>query len=99
MKKEADVKEYVKSVLKSYTPCWWFMPPANGYGRAGIPDFIGCINGKLFAIETKFGSNKPTAMQYREIAGIDRAGGATWVVNETNCTEWAKLFADWVVSC
>lgn len=99
MKKEADVKEYVKSVLRSYTPCWWFMPPANGYGKSGVPDFVGCINGKFFAIETKFGSNKPTAMQWREIMNIDKASGRTWIINDKNYTEWASDFAGWVASC
>ena len=99
MKKEADVKDYVKSVLRSYTPSWWFMPPAKGYGKAGIPDFLGCINGKMFAVETKFGSNKPTAMQYREMNSITLSGGAVWIVNDKNYSEWSKQFAEWVAQC
>ena len=46
MRNERDVKENVKRVLRAAQPtCWWFMPVASGYGRAGIPDFVGCVNG------------------------------------------------------
>ena len=56
MNKEGDVKDNVKAVLKSVgDKCYWFMPSANGFGRAGIPDFIGWVDGRAFAIETKFG--------------------------------------------
>ena len=55
MKKEEDVKKVVKTILKGTPKCWWFMPPANGFGRSGIPDFVGHVNGHFFAVETKFG--------------------------------------------
>lgn len=40
MKNEADVKKAVKKILSSFPAdeIWYFMPPANGYGRSGIPD-------------------------------------------------------------
>jgi hypothetical protein len=74
MKNEADVKKVVKKILSSYpeTEMWYFMPPANGYGRSGIPDFVGCYKGNFFAIETKFGDNHPTNNQLREIQGLYR---------------------------
>ncbi len=53
MNKEGDVKDNVKAVLKSVgDKCYWFMPSANGFGRAGIPDFIGWVDGREFAIAT-----------------------------------------------
>ena len=51
MKNEGDVKKAVKKVLDKTDNCYYFMPPANGYGRSGIPDFIGQVNGYFFGIE------------------------------------------------
>ena len=84
---EALVKAKVKAVLES-EGVYYFMPPANGYGRAGVPDFVCCVNGLFMAIETKAGGNKPTALQIREIETIRRNNGAAVVVDETN---WEML--------
>jgi hypothetical protein len=95
MKNEGDVKKVVKDVLKSTKNCWWFMPPANGFGRAGIPDFVGIVNGLGFAIETKFGKGTTTANQNREIEAVSQSGGEVWIVRETNVDEWASTFKAW----
>lgn len=87
---EGRVKARTKKVLEELE-CWFFMPPANGYGRAGIPDFIGCLNGVFFAIETKAGKNKPTALQIRELERIQAAGGYAIVVNEENVDDLKPL--------
>ncbi|TVR98840.1 MAG: hypothetical protein EA406_05505 [Rhodospirillales bacterium] len=83
MKKEADVKREVKKILDDLG-AWWFMPVPVGYGKQGVPDFIVCLNTRFIAIETKYGSNKLTAWQERQIDGIDTAGGWTFVINERN---------------
>ena len=95
MKKEEDVKKLVKAVLKDTSNCWWFMPPANGFGRSGIPDFVGVVNGLGFAVETKFGKGTTTANQEREIAAASQAGAEVWIVRETNVDEWALTFTAW----
>lgn len=93
---EGDVKDVVKKVLKELGPvCWWFMPPANGYGRAGIPDFVGAVDGRMFCVETKFGTGKPTANQLREMTLAGVAGARVWVVNEKNVAEWTAEFMGW----
>ena len=61
-----------------------FMPPANGFGRAGIPDIVGCMNGQFVAFECKAGRGKTTALQEREIAAIQSAKGWAFVINEDN---------------
>jgi len=96
MKNEGDVKKIVKQVLSSTPDCWWFMPPANGYGRAGIPDFVGWVNGCPFAIETKFGKGTTTAHQEKEIAAATKAGGEVWIVRETSVDQWTLTFKAWV---
>ncbi len=64
----------------------------NGYGRAGIPDIICCVRGQFVGIECKAGSNRPTALQARELRAISEAGGITFVVNEDAIEElWQQL--------
>ena len=83
MTPETKVKDKIKTILKELK-CYYFMPSANGYGRSGIPDFIGCLNGAFFAIETKAGKGTTTALQDREIQRIKDAGGIALVINEEN---------------
>lgn len=80
---EKKVKDKVKAILTTHG-AYFFMPPANGYGRAGVPDFIACVNGWFLAIETKANGGKPTALQIREIETIRRNNGVAVVVDETN---------------
>lgn len=101
---EGDVKKAVKAIFaeteKRYPgKLWWFMPPANGYGRAGIPDFVGIFNGYGFAVETKFGKNELTVMQVREIAAVRQANGETWIVRETDIPTFRASFDAWVQLC
>ena len=83
MKNESDVKKIVKDVLKATDNCWWFMPAANGFGRSGVPDFVGHVNGNFFAVETKFGKGTTTAHQDKEISAILQSGG-----REDCCGTW-----------
>ncbi|MCH9837568.1 hypothetical protein K0U83_18035 [bacterium] len=99
MKNEGDVKKRVKDVLKATPNCWWFMPPANGFGRSGIPDFVGHVNGNFFAVETKFGKGALTANQEREIRSIEDTHGQVWVVHDKNIDVWTVLFAGWAAVC
>tara|TARA_R110000868_G_scaffold12672_4_gene60142 strand:- start:1045 stop:1254 length:210 start_codon:yes stop_codon:yes gene_type:complete len=60
------------------------MPATGGYGRSGVPDLVGCCNGKFFAIECKAGKGKTTALQDNELRKIKEAGGIALVINEDN---------------
>lgn len=89
---EKAVKDAVKKILAT-SGAYFFMPPANGYGRAGIPDIVACHKGKFLSIECKAGKGKTTALQEKEMAAIRDAGGKTLVVNETNIPDvhWALM--------
>lgn len=63
-----------------YKILWWYKPQAGTYGRSGIPDYIGCYSGHLFAIEAKAGGNNLTEAQRRAIVDIEKAGGTVFVV-------------------
>jgi Holliday junction resolvase len=67
------------------------MPPANGFGRAGIPDIIGCMDGHFIAIECKAGKGKTTALQDRELDRIHNAGGTTYIAREDNIDELQQI--------
>lgn len=85
MKNEADVKENVKRIFRAFAPdVWWFMPVASGYGVQGVPDFIACVHGWFFGIETKFGDNKPSVHQRIQADNIDRAHGYIMYCYETD---------------
>lgn len=96
LSRESDVKKAVKVILMSTPKCWWFMPAMNGFGRSGIPDFVGHVNGKMFAVETKFGRGTTTVHQEREISAIRENGATAWVVNEETLEAWTELFREWV---
>jgi Holliday junction resolvase len=87
---EAKVKRDVAKMLDKHG-VYYFFPPANGYGRQGIPDIICCIHGHFLAIECKAGKGTTTVLQDREIAKITVSGGTAMVVNEDNQEELQEL--------
>lgn len=91
---ESKVKAKVRVTLTALG-YYHFMPPANGFGRAGIPDIVGCrTDGRFFGIECKAGKGKTTALQERELARIQEAGGIALVINEDNLTKLKELLND-----
>jgi Holliday junction resolvase len=82
---EKKVKDNVVKQLKQLgSHVYYFFPATGGYGRSGVPDIVGCFNGKFWAIECKAGKNTTTALQDRELNAIRSARGEAWVVNEAN---------------
>lgn len=87
---EAGVKREVKRLLKKYGWFYW-MPPANTFGRAGIADFNAIRKGVFLAIETKFGGNKPTPLQRQFLDSITAHEGLAMVVTERNLDELEQV--------
>lgn len=79
MTPEGKIKQEVKKLLAEFN-VWYYMPVQTGYGVSGIPDFIGCCNGKFFAIECKAWSGKLTMNQDIQLRRIVACGGKTCVV-------------------
>jgi len=52
--------------------------------KSGVPDIIGCYEGKFFGIECKAGKNKPTPLQEKNLSDIKNSGGISLVINEDN---------------
>jgi len=80
---ESKVKEKIKKVLKAHG-VYYAMPIGTGYGNSGVPDFLCCINGHFVAIEAKAGKGVATALQLKNLAAIDLAGGHPMIIREDN---------------
>jgi Holliday junction resolvase len=83
MTPEAKVKKVVAKQLKELE-AYYFYPATGGYGRSGVPDIIGCLQGMFFGIECKAGKNTPTPLQEKNLLDITLADGFALVVNEEN---------------
>lgn len=90
IKSEKDVKKAVKKLLDTHGWFWW-MPPANGYGKAGISDINALKAGVFIAIETKFGKGQLTPMQRAFLNSINAESAFGFVVNEDNI-DWLEAF-------
>ena len=86
MTPEAKVKRKVTEQLK-LIGAYYFFPATGGYGKSGVPDIVGCYNGKFFGIECKAGKNTPTALQQKNLDDIAAVGGVAVVINESNWTD------------
>ena len=91
---EGKVKAAVRKML-AHHGIYYFMPPGMGLGRSGIPDIIGCYNGRFIAIECKAGKGKATALQERELIAICNAGGFTYIAREDNLEEMEGRLLLW----
>lgn len=80
---EGKVKEEIKKVLEFHC-AYWFMPRGSTFGTAGVPDFVGCINGRFFAVEAKSATGKLTALQKQQLAKIEDKGGKVFVVRDSD---------------
>lgn len=80
MTPEYAVKKKVKELLDRFgLDLYYYMPVPTGYGKSTV-DFLGCFDGKFFAIETKAPGKKPTLRQQGILTDIRLAGGATFVI-------------------
>ena len=90
---EWKVKKAVRLLLDRLG-VYHFMPPANGFGRAGIPDIIGCMDGHFIAIECKAGTNNTTPLQDRELNMILDTGGTVFIAREHNIPDLELLLKE-----
>lgn len=92
---EGRVKEEVKKAFKALQAegvlLYYHMPVQNGMGKPTL-DFIGCINGKFFAVETKAPGKSPTARQWETINEMKAAGAHVTICDGTNM----KVFIGWL---
>lgn len=97
MKNEKDVKKRVRQIFVKYD-WFFFMPPSNAFGKSGISDFIALKHGAFAAVETKFGSNKPTALQVGFLNSIRAEDGFGFVVNDKNIEFLDQFFESFQIA-
>jgi hypothetical protein len=85
---ESKVKTKIKAILKEQG-VYYAMPIGTGYGNAGVPDFLCCVNGRFVAIEAKAGIGQTTALQDKNLRDIAAANGVTLIIREDNVTALA----------
>ena len=90
MTPEAKVKKTVVKHLKAMG-AYYFYPVTGGYGGSGVPDIVGCYQGKFFGFECKAGKNTPTPLQEKNLRDIKKMGGIAVVVNEENMNSVGSL--------
>lgn len=88
---EGKVKAKVRRMLDAAS-VYYFMPATGGYGRSGVPDIVGCCDGRFFAIECKAGKGVTTALQDNELRKIKEAGGIALVINENNIMDVSQIW-------
>ena len=80
MRLERDVKAAIKKIFDKHGWFWW-MPPANAFGRGGISDFHAIRGGVFMVVEAKF-DDQPTALQQGFLQSIAAETGFAFVVDE-----------------
>lgn len=83
---EGIIKNRLVMFLRSLKPVpYFFFPATHGYGRSGVPDVIGCWQGRFFAVECKAEgkAKQTTALQKLEIEKIKQGGGIAFVYDGT----------------
>jgi len=77
---EGKIKARLDKMLKKHK-VWYFSPQSGPFGRAGIPDRLAVVHGRLLGIEAKSGkTKKPTALQIKCMKEIEQHGGKCFVV-------------------
>ncbi|MDD1625977.1 MAG: hypothetical protein LUQ26_00660 [Methylococcaceae bacterium] len=83
MTPEGKIKKVVKEILEA-EGIYFFMPLGSAWGRSGIPDIVGSVNGIYLGIEVKAGKKIPTELQARELDKINKSGGLGICINADN---------------
>lgn len=84
MTPEAAVKKRIKKILEE-VGCYFFMPPANGYGQSGRFDICCSYYGHFIGIEVKADAKKkPTALQTKNAKQAHAAGATVLLLHNEN---------------
>ena len=78
---EAQITKSIRYLLKSQG-IWHFKNFGGPMSVKGLPDLIGCFQGKFLAIEVKRKSGKVSPEQEVMIDRINRAGGLAFVARD-----------------
>jgi Holliday junction resolvase len=86
MAAEANLTRRVRAWLDA-KGCWSFKVAGGPMQRRGVPDILGCLAGRFFAIELKAPGGKVTPSQKVEIDRLREAGAAVCVARTVSEVE------------
>lgn len=72
-----------------------FWPVPSGYGESHL-DYVGCVCGQFFSIETKAPGKKPTPRQLERQRRVELAGGKVFIIDGTNKVDTYTRLRDWL---
>lgn len=90
---ERRVRKYLDSIGAWHIKVW-----GNAFQRSGVPDIIGCIKGKFFALEIKAEKGHPSELQLYEIRKIKESGGYARLLYPKEFESFKKEFEEWMTS-
>lgn len=85
-KPESRLQQKIQKALKARWPkSWWVKFHGGPFSAAGVPDLLGCVNGKFFAFEVKCPGKLRTlsALQARVIHRLQEAGAIAAAITST----------------
>ena len=82
-KPETHLQQKIRAALKvRYPRSWWVKFHGGMFSAAGVPDLLGCVNGKFFAFEVKCPGKLRTLtpIQAHVIDKLQRAGACACTI-------------------
>ena len=77
--KESRIQSSIIRFLKKQEECWVY--PTCDRFTVGVPDVIGCLKGRFFALEVKQPTGRLSKVQAYQLARIRLSGGIAERVN------------------
>lgn len=72
---ESKIVDCIRAYLRSRPHTWHFKVGVAGWQVSGLPDLIGCADGRFFAFEVKRPGREATPLQGATLRAIQRANG------------------------
>lgn len=98
-KGETKVVNKIRAYLtQTYPGCFHYKVNGNGFQKKGLPDIIGCIEGRFIGLEVKDPANRSygaTELQLYRLEEIRQAGGIAAIV--TSVEEVKELLDNEIV--
>lgn len=88
---EKELENKIKRFLADQG-AYYFKHFGCKFSKAGVPDIVGCLNGRFIGIEVKREDGKATDIQKHHLEQIKEKGGFAMLVRPSNFEEFkAKL--------
>jgi Holliday junction resolvase len=81
--KEKDITMQIRNLLKTFQIFHW-KNHGGPMGAKGVPDILGCYQGKFLGIEVKTEKGKPSPEQVRFIQNLNDAGGIAFIARSVD---------------